>query len=124
MAGLQHEADLVWTTGDAGAARVALERLTAEDEAHRQMYADDTADGDPDARSRYLQRRADIAARRTAIEATSSVREVTQASVPFDWTADPADVNADLHRLFQYILLNGGMLPKRAVTLEGEEWPR
>ena len=83
------------------------------------MYADGTID-----KVERDRRIALVAAERARAQASLDVRTTGPASLraTVDWSADPAVVNTELCKWWQYIVLNGGMAPKRAVWVPTDEW--
>jgi DNA invertase Pin-like site-specific DNA recombinase len=107
------------TLPDAGAIQARLAQLDAKRARYVEMYADGTI-----TKAERDRRIALIAADRVKAQASLDVRGAGTLFLrpQVDWAADPATINDQLRQVWSAILLNGGMLPKRALWVPCEEW--
>jgi hypothetical protein len=96
---------------DVAALRAQVARIDADTAANKAHFAQS---GDWDA---YSSRLAHLMVERETAEAALAIRgaSATRPVPCIDWDAPAADVNAALRRLWRRVILNGGMLPHRAV---------
>ncbi len=108
------------TLPDAGAITARLAELDAKRARIVDMYADGTIKDKVERDRRLGLLAADRAKTQASLDVTGPG---TLGSSPFvDWSAPPAEISDALRKHWQYIVLNGGMLPKRAVWVPTDEW--
>lgn len=107
------------TLPDAAAIQARLDELDAKRDRIVSMFADGTIE-----RVERDRRLGTLAADRAKVQASLDVSGPQSLALrpSVDWSADPATINDSLRVLWSAIILNGAMLPKRAVWVPTEDY--